>query len=120
MKRGEVWLVNLDLIGRVDRDPSLGAEIRKTRPAVIVSSDLVGILSLRAIVPLADWKERYAVAPWMVRIEPTPTNGLAKPSAADCFQVRSVATERLVRKIGRVSDDEMEKIVESIKLVIEA
>lgn len=112
MKRGEVWLVNLD--------PTLGAEIRKTRPAVIVSSDLVGVLPLRVIVPLTDWKDRYAIAPWMVRIEPSPTNGLLKPSAADCFQVRSVATERLVRKIGQVSDDEMEKIVESIKLVIEA
>lgn len=112
MKRGEVWLVNLD--------PTLGAEIRKTRPAIIVSSDLVGILPLRVIVPLTDWKERYAIAPWMVRIEPTPENGLTKTSAADCFQVRSVAAERLVRKIGQVSKDEMEQIVESIKLVIEA
>lgn len=112
MRRGEVWLVNLD--------PTIGAEIRKTRPAVIVSSDLVGILPLRVIVPLTDWKERYDVAPWMVRIDPTPANGLSKPSAADCFQVRSVATARLVRKIGQVSDDDMEKIVESIQLVIEA
>ncbi|GIV65215.1 MAG: hypothetical protein KatS3mg046_475 [Bellilinea sp.] len=46
MRRGEVWLVNLD--------PTLGAEMRKTRPAVIVSSDLVGILPLRIIVPLTD------------------------------------------------------------------
>lgn len=112
MKRGEVWLVNLD--------PTLGAEIRKTRPAIIVSSDLVGILPLRVVVPLTDWKDRYEVAPWMVHIAPTLSNGLAKPSAADCFQVRSVAVERLVRRIGQVSDDEMEKIVESIKLVIEA
>ena len=36
MKRGEVWLVNLD--------PTIGAEIKKTRPAVIISSDLVGVL----------------------------------------------------------------------------
>jgi len=112
MRRGEVWLVNLD--------PTVGAEMRKTRPAVIVSSDLVGILPLRVIVPLTDWKERYAVAPWMVRIEPTRENGLAKTSAADCFQVRSIAAGRLVQKIGQVSAGDMERIVESIKLVIEA
>jgi len=112
MRRGEVWLVNLD--------PTMGAEMRKTRPAVIVSSDRVGILPLRVIVPLTDWKERYAVAPWMVRIEPTPENGLAKTSAADCFRVRSIAADRLVQKIGQVSAGDMERIVESIKLVIEA
>nr|WP_322508031.1 type II toxin-antitoxin system PemK/MazF family toxin [Anaerolinea sp.] len=56
----------------------------------------------------------------MVRVEANPNNGLEKDSAADCFQVRSLSTNRLVRRIGQVSDDEMEKIVESIKLVIEA
>ena len=84
MRRGEVWLVNLD--------PTLGAEMRKTRPAVIVSSDLVGILPLRIIVPLTDWKERYGAAPWMVRVNANPLNGLEKDSAADCFQVRSLST----------------------------
>ncbi len=112
MKRGEVWLVNLD--------PVIGAEMRKSRPAVIVSSDLVGVLPLRVIVPLTDWKDRYNVAPWLVRIDPSPVNGLAKPSAADCFQVRSVSTMRLVRKIGILSPEDMEKIVQSIQLVIEA
>ena len=112
MKRGEVWLVNLD--------PTAGAEIRKTRPAVIVSSDLIGILPLRVIVPLTDWKDRYTAAPWLVRVEPDSKNGLDKVSAADCFQVRSVSTMRLVRKIGRLSPEDMEKIVQSIQLVVEA
>lgn len=111
MKRGEVWLVNLD--------PTVGAEIRKTRPAILVSSDLVGILPLRVIVPVTDWKDRYDVAPWMVRIEPTPANGLTKTSAADCFQIRSIFTNRLVRKIGEVTVEEIEWIVQGIKLVIE-
>ena len=62
MKRAEIWLINLD--------PSVGAEIRKTRPAVIVSSDAVGVLPLKVIVPLTDWKEHYEIAPWMVKVEP--------------------------------------------------
>lgn len=43
MQRGEVWLINLD--------PTIGAEIMKTRPAVIVNDDSIGILPLRVIVP---------------------------------------------------------------------
>jgi len=44
--RGEVWLINLD--------PTVGQEIRKTRPAVIVSDDSVGVLPLKVIVPLTE------------------------------------------------------------------
>ena len=83
MRRGEVWLINLD--------PATGSEIRKTRPAVIVSDDDVGILPLGIIVPITDRKDRYAIAPWMVRLEADMENGLNKISAADAFQVRSVA-----------------------------
>lgn len=92
MLRGEVWLINLD--------PTVGAEIRKTHPVVVVNDDGVGLLPLRVIVPLTDWKERYAVAPWMVRVEPAATNGLSKLSATDAFQVRSLSQERFVRILG--------------------
>jgi mRNA interferase MazF len=43
-KRSEVWLVSLD--------PTIGAEIRKTRPVVIISSDFVGKLPLKIVVPI--------------------------------------------------------------------
>lgn len=111
MRRGEVWLVNLD--------PVVGAEMRKTRPAVIVSSDLVGILPLRVVVPLTDWKERYRIAPWMVRLTASPDNGLEKDSAADCFQVRSLSTSRLVRKLGSLTAEEMAQIQDAIVVVLE-
>src|ERR1051325_10168128 len=85
MVRGEIWPINLD--------PVVGAELRKTRPAVIMSDDAIGILPLKVIVPVTDWKERYAIAPWMVRLDPDSENGPAKTSAADAFQVRSVAQD---------------------------
>jgi mRNA interferase MazF len=56
----------------------------------------------------------------MVRIDPDPENGLNKPSAADAFQIRSVAQERFMRKIGRVSDPALGKILEAIQVVIGA
>jgi len=112
MRKGEIWLINLD--------PTVGEEIRKTRPVVIVSEDAIGILPLRVIVPLTDWKERYAIAPWMVRIEPDATNGLSKPSAADAFQMRSVSQERFASRIGRISEAILQDILKAIQVVIGA
>ncbi len=110
MRRGEVWLINLD--------PTVGAEIKKTRPAVIVNDDAIGILPLKVIVPITGWKERYAIAPWMVRLEPDPENGLDKPSAADAFQVRSVAQVRFVRRLGKLSDTAMQEITKALAIVL--
>jgi mRNA interferase MazF len=112
MLKGEVWLINLD--------PTLGAEIQKTRPAVIVSEDAMGILPLRVIVPLTDWKTRYEIAPWFVRVDPDAINGLSKPSAADAFQIRSVAQVRFVRRMGKVSNSHLEAILIAIQMVIGA
>ncbi len=110
MRKGEIWLINLD--------PTLGAEIRKTRPAVIVSEDAIGILPLRVIVPITDWKDRYSVASWMVPIAPDAQNGLSKPSAADAFQIRSVSQERFVRRIGSLNDEAISQILKAIQIVL--
>lgn len=110
MRRGEVWLINLD--------PTVGSEIKKTRPAIIVNDDGVGVLPLRVIVPLTDWKDRYRVAVWMVRIEPTRENGVSKVSAADAFQVRSVAQERFVRQLGKLNDNEMQAVTKALAAVL--
>ena len=111
MVRGEVWLINLD--------PTLGAEIKKTRPVIIVSSDAIGLLPLRVVIPLTDWKPHYQQAGWMVKISPDANNGLSKDSAADTFQIRSVSTTRFIRKIGEITLEEMDQIVQAIGLVIE-
>jgi mRNA interferase MazF len=70
------------------------------------------------IVPITDWKDRYAIASWMVRLDPDPENGLDKLSAADTFQVRSVAQERLARQLGKVSDTAMQKITTALASVL--
>jgi mRNA interferase MazF len=111
MKRGEIWLVNLD--------PTIGSEIKKTRPAIIISSDLVGILPLKVIVPLTDWKDRYSNATWMVRLEPDEQNGLKKNSAADALQIRSVSEKRLVKKIGSLTLVQVAQVVQAVVNVIQ-
>ena len=70
----------------------------------------MGRLPLKIIVPITDWKERYDIAPWMIKIEPNSKNGLTKESSADCFQVRSVSQERFIKKLGRVSEMTMDDI----------
>jgi mRNA interferase MazF len=45
----------------INLDPTIGAEIKKIRPAVIVNDDSLGKLPLRVIVPITDWKNRYEI-----------------------------------------------------------
>ncbi|MDR2801938.1 MAG: type II toxin-antitoxin system PemK/MazF family toxin, partial [Prevotellaceae bacterium] len=87
-------------------------------PALIVSVNALGKLPLKIIVPVTDWKERYAVAPWMLKVIPDKTNGLSKESAIDCFQIRCVAQERLIKKIGNISFDELEEIKSKIAMTV--
>ena len=102
MKQGEIWLINLD--------PTIGSEIKKTRPAIIVNDNSLGKLPLKVIVPLTDWKDRYEIAPWMIKINPDSKNNLSKQSAADCFQVRSVSGERFIKRIGYINEIQAENI----------
>lgn len=95
MKQSEIWLIN--------HDPTVGAEIKKTRPAIIVNDDALGKLPLKVIVPISDWKDKFSVAPWMIKIEPNLQNGLNKNSSADCFQVRSISEKRFIKKLGKIS-----------------
>ncbi|OGO16512.1 MAG: PemK family transcriptional regulator [Chloroflexi bacterium RBG_16_48_8] len=108
MRRGEVWEVNLD--------PSIGAEIKKIRPCVIVSRDALARLPLKIIVPLTEWKEGFARAPWHVLVEATPQNGLSKKTSADTYQVRSISEERLVTRLGELSNQVMEEINKGLVL----
>jgi mRNA interferase MazF len=111
MKQSEIWLVDLD--------PTKGAEIQKKRPAIIVNDDRLGKLPLKVVVPITDWKDHYQMAPWMVKLEPNKTNGLSKDSSVDCFQVRSISQERLVKKLGSIESNTLQEIKEALKKVFD-
>jgi len=108
---GEIWSVNLD--------PTIGAEIRKTRPVVVVSSDAVGVLPIKLVAPLTEWKEYLAQNIWHVKIIPDNLNGLTKTSAVDTLQLRGVDTQRFIQKLGSVSPAVIKSIVAAIAAVIE-
>ena len=111
MKQSEIWLIDLD--------PTKGAEIQKKRPAIIVNANSLGKLPLKVIVPVTDWKDRYEIAPWMVKIEPDAANGLSKTSAADCFQIRSLSQGRLIKKLGDIDPIILREIKEAISKILD-
>ena len=109
MKQKEIWLINLD--------PSIGAEIRKTRPCVILNDDSIGVLPLKVVAPITDYKEKYKIVPWMIQLIPDKLNNLEKGSVIDVFQVRSVSEKRLIRKVGVIREDDLLKVKEALQLV---
>ncbi|MEA5536864.1 type II toxin-antitoxin system PemK/MazF family toxin [Crocosphaera sp. XPORK-15E] len=110
-KRGEIWLVNFD--------PTVGTEIRKTRPAIVISSDAAGRLPIKLIAPITDWKDYFAPNFWHVRIDPNANNGLTKVSAVDTLQLRGMDLQRFIRKLGQISPNKMTEITLAIVTLIE-
>lgn len=110
-KRGEIWRVNFD--------PTMGTEIKKTRPEIIISSDAVGKLPIKLVAPITDWKEYFEDNLWHVRIEPNEKNGLSKPSAVDTLQLRGMDTRRFIEKLGEIDKNTLEEILLAVAVVIE-
>ena len=110
--RGEVWWIRFD--------PVQGSEIGKTRPAVVANPRSIGRLPLRIVVPVTGWKSAYEAVPWLVRLEPSPRNGLKKASVADCFQVKSVSVRRFVDRIGDVHARDIREISAAIAVCVDA
>lgn len=110
-KRGKIWLVNFD--------PTIGAEIKKIRPAVVISSDSIRKLPIKLVAPVTDWKPYFAQNFWHVKIEPNLTTGLTKTSAIDSLQLRGVDLQRFIRKLGNVSEVKMAEITVAIVTTIE-
>lgn len=111
-RRGEVWLVSFD--------PAVGAEIRKRRPAVVISMDGVGALPLRVVVPLTSWQAHYANASWFVHVPASTLNGLANDSGADAFQVKSVSESRFLKLLGQVTISQLDDIAAAVALCVGA
>ncbi|MCE7699791.1 MAG: type II toxin-antitoxin system PemK/MazF family toxin [Methanobacterium paludis] len=111
MNRGEIWKINLN--------PTMGQEINKSRPGVIVNNNIIGTLNLRIIVPITGWNSSFNGKQWFIKLIPNSLNNLTKDSAVDAFQVRSVSTGRFIKKIGEVSPFEMEEIENQLIVVLD-
>ena len=106
-RRGDIYLVHFD--------PSVGHEIQKTRPALIVQNDISNQYSPITIVAAISSHFADPPSPREVVIEPAES-GLPKRSAIVLNQIRSVDRQRLAKRLGHLSEQQMLRVDEALMI----
>jgi len=99
---GSIWLVNFD--------PAIGTEIRKPRPAMIVSGTLFNQRRKVTVLPITSNAPDNRLLPVVVPIEPHPTNGLTTDSFIICVDPITFDKQRLVQQLGILSTDKIRQV----------
>ena len=111
MRAGEVYWVNLD--------PTVGDEIKKRRPVVVLNGGHEKHLRLAIVVPITSWNPAWENNPFFVLLEPTARNGIKKKSVIDCFQVRAISHQRFLERAGMITSNEISRIKKSLALIFD-
>jgi len=106
-RRGEVYLVNFD--------PVIGAEIRKTRPALILQNDIANRHSPLTIVAAITSQFEEPLYPTEVLLT-AGEGGTMKDSVILLNQIRSVDKRRLVRRLGTIRSESMGRVDRSLQI----
>lgn len=104
-KRGEIWWVNFD--------PSVGTEIRKTRPALIISNNIANEKSTTVnVIPITS---RIKALPIIVIIDADKKNNLKNKSLIIVPSITTSDKSRLKSKIGIISDEKLKEVEFKLK-----
>jgi len=96
-------------------EPTVGREIRKTRPAVVVSNNVACRFdAVVQVVPLTAVPNR-TLRPYEAMVQ-SASSGLAKPSRAVANQIRTVARQRLGRRLGQLTENETEALDRAVAI----
>ena len=107
-KRGEIYLAALD--------PTLGHEIKKTRPAIIIQNDVSNRLTEMTIVAPITSTVRFPLNPVHVLLPADGRTGLSVVSVAVFNQIRAVDKLRLIQRLGAVDDETLDRVNEAIQI----
>ena len=103
-ERGEIYLVCLD--------PTIGSEINKTRPALIISNDINNqVAETVTVIPITSSTE--TVYPFETLLY-SQESGLSQNSKAKCNQIRTIDKKRLLKSIGKVSIKKLKEVEDSL------
>ncbi|MGL5033488.1 MAG: type II toxin-antitoxin system PemK/MazF family toxin [Microcystaceae cyanobacterium] len=109
--RGEIWLFDLN--------PTRGQELQKIRPVVVISAEPFNSIPLRIVIPITSWQEKFSDRPFMIKIAVSQANQLDRDSAGNALQVRSISTERFVKKLGQVSDETLQELLSCLIVCVD-
>ncbi len=110
VKRGDIWLVNLD--------PTVGHEIKKSRPAVIIQNDLGNNYSPITIIAPLTSQNIDKIYPIEVLIKKEIFK-LDKDSKVLLNQIRAVDKMRLIKKLSKLDNETMIKVDEALKISLD-
>ena len=110
VKRGDVYLVNFD--------PTMGAEIKKTRPALILQNDIANTYSPVTIVAAITSKFDTPIYPTEVLLEKEKTF-LKNDSVVLLNQIRSIDKKRLVRRLGSAGEETMDGVNRALEVSLD-
>lgn len=107
-RRGEIWDVNWS--------PGRGAEQQGTRPALIIQNDRGNASSSYPLTVVASMSRTERELPLHVRISPSAENGLTDYTDVKCEQVMTIEKSRLLRRRGSISNEELARVDNALKL----
>ena len=108
MKQAEIWYADLN--------PVKGSEQEGYRPVVIISGNLLNkYLKIVIVCPLTTKIKNYK---GNLVLNPTDKNGLKKPSEILIFHIRSISKDRLVKKIGSITGEELEVLKKGLNEIM--
>ena len=108
---GSIWLVNFD--------PSIGTEIRKTRPAMIISGTLFNQRRKVTVLPITSSSPDRRMLPIVIEISPDQTNGLNTDSFIICIDPMTFDKQRLVKQLGILNVEKIHQVQSILRSYLE-
>lgn len=102
----------------VDWSPSRGSEQAGIRPSLVIQNDIGNSVAAYPITVVLAISSKIKGYPSMVRVEPSPQNGLDVPSEINTGQILSIDKSRLVAQRGMLPPDDMKRVEEKLAYIL--